>query len=97
MNRKTQNRTGAGFTPGGPPAARRRRSRAFTMAELLVVIGIIALSLGVVLPSVFALIGTGAEMQAVASMSAALRAARGHAIETHSYALLHVQPKHGHP
>jgi prepilin-type N-terminal cleavage/methylation domain-containing protein len=69
-----------------------RRRAGFTLAELLVVIGVIVVSLSIVLPTVHALFTAGAETQAIAAMSAALGAARGCAIEQKTYALLHVQP-----
>lgn len=76
MKRKLKNRMRAGFT----------------LAELLVVVGIIVVSLSIVLPTVRALFSAGAETQAIASMSAALGAARGLAIEHSAYTLVHHQP-----
>ena len=101
MRTERTDRPGArASTPAGPPldghrAASRRRRRAFTLAELLVVIGIIALSLSVVLPTVRGLFYAGADTQAIAMASAMLGSARGLAIETRNYALLHVQPEKG--
>ena len=64
---------------------------AFTLTELLVVLGIIVLVMGIVLPSIIPLLASGTASQVRAVVSALLGAARGMAIERQSYALVHFQ------
>lgn len=65
--------------------------KAFTLTELLVVLGIIVLVMGIVLPSIIPLLASGTATQVRAVVSALLGAARGMAIERQSYALVHFQ------
>ena len=65
--------------------------KAFTLTELLVVLGIIVLVMGIVLPSIIPLLASGTAIQVRAVVSALLGAARGMAIERQSYALVHFQ------
>ncbi len=74
---------------------RRRASRkgccAFTLAELLVVISVIALVLTITLPGVIGLFTAGSDLQARNVIGSMMGAARGVAVENQSYALVHVQ------
>ena len=68
---------------------RRRKATAFTLAELLVVIGVIALALGMVVPSLHALFDARTDREAEGTLGGMLILARGTAIENQTYALLH--------
>ena len=70
----------------------RRPGRAFTLAELLVALGIIMLSMTIMLPVLRGLFVGSADLEAIAAMGGMLSDARGLAIESQSAALLHVQP-----
>lgn len=69
----------------------RTRGRAFTLTELLVVLGILVLAMGIVLPSMIPLLSSNSMTQARAMLSGLLGAARGLAIERQSYSLVHFQ------
>jgi len=71
--------------------AERSGSAAFTLAELLVVMAVISMSLLIVLPTIASLFTSGAEEQAISVLAGGLSAARGSAIRDQSYGLLHVQ------
>ena len=67
------------------------KTAGFTLAELLVVMGVMAMLLIIVLPTVAALFTSGAEDQAISIVAGGLSAARGVAIRDQSYGLLHIQ------
>jgi len=74
------------------PRRRRRTGRAaFTLMEMMVVIGLVALVAALALPSVMALIDAGADIQSYNLMAAQLTAARARAIQDHAYTGIHVQ------
>ena len=64
---------------------------AFTLIELVVVIGIIALILAILTPSLIGMFNAGADIQAVNMLAAQLTAARALAIRENSYVAVHVQ------
>jgi type II secretory pathway pseudopilin PulG len=64
---------------------------AFTLTELLVVIGLIVLALAIVLPSIIPLLASGSQSQGRSVISSLLGAAHGMAIERGSYAMVHFQ------
>lgn len=68
-----------------------RATPGFTLAELLVVVGVIALILTIIAPSIHGLFTAGADAQATGELSAYLGAARAMAVETQSYVLVHFQ------
>ena len=68
-----------------------RGEAGFTLAELLVVAGIIGLMLAIVLPSVRGLFTAGADLHAAAEISAMSGAARGTAISNQTFAILHLE------
>jgi len=68
-----------------------RRRPGFTLMEMMVVIGLIALMATMALPSIIAMFNSGADAQAYNLISAQLTAARALAIEKSSYAGVHVQ------
>lgn len=68
-----------------------RGQNGFTLIELLVVIGIIALALAIVLPSIMSVFNSGAQAQARNMLSATLGSARSLAIEKMTRTLVHVQ------
>ena len=67
------------------------RRRAFTLAELMVAISIIALASAIVLPSAASLFTTSADEQARAVLGATLGAIRAAAIEEGAYTAVHIQ------
>lgn len=75
---------------GGPAAARPARP-AFTMIEMIVVVGMILLLSAVAVPSFVQLFSSGANAQAYNMVSAQMMTARNVAIERGQYAGLHFQ------
>jgi len=69
----------------------RRRARAFTLVEVLIVITVIAMVAAIALPSIVALFGSGAQEQAYNHLAALLTASRAVAIRNATYAGVHVQ------
>ena len=67
------------------------RRRGYTLVELLVVMAMIALILGIALPSIFGLLNAGAEAQAYNKLSSMLTMARALAVQNGTYAGVHVQ------
>jgi prepilin-type N-terminal cleavage/methylation domain-containing protein len=65
--------------------------RAFTLTELLVVLGIVVLAMGIVLPSIIPLLTSGAASQVRIVLGSLFGAARSLAVEQQSYALVHFQ------
>ena len=72
--------------------ALRRRSTAFTLAELLIVCGVIVMVIGVLAPSIHSMINRPPDSQAEQAFGGMLSLARGYAIEHKTYTLLHGQP-----
>jgi len=73
---------------------RHRRSgdrAAFTLMEMMIVIGLVGLIAGLALPSIVALYNAGADRQAYNLIAAQLTAARALAIEKGTFAGLHIQ------
>jgi prepilin-type N-terminal cleavage/methylation domain-containing protein len=68
-----------------------RLNAGFTLAELLVVVGIIGLIAAVTLPSIATVFGAGADAQAYNVLSAQLSAARAQAIQNGEFTGVHVQ------
>jgi len=73
------------------PGQARRAGRGFTLMEMVVVIGLVALMTSLALPSIIALYNSGADAQAYNLIAAQLTAARALAIERGTYAGVHVQ------
>ncbi len=65
--------------------------RAFTLVELLVVVGIITLVAAIALPSIASIFGTGQDAQAYNMLAGQLTGARSLAIRKGTYACVHVQ------
>lgn len=78
-------------------AATRRRRRpdgrrgAFTLLEMMVVVGLIAILAVMALPAVISMYNSGAEAQAYNLISAQIAASRARAITSSTYAGIHVQ------
>ncbi|MFP4139807.1 MAG: Tfp pilus assembly protein FimT/FimU [Phycisphaerae bacterium] len=71
---------------------RRKTTRgAFTMVEMMVVLGVIVLAAGIALPSISALLSAGADKQSYNLISAQIRAARSLAMRNGTYAGVHIQ------
>ena len=68
-----------------------RKSSAFTLTELLVVLGIIGLAMAITLPSIIPLFLRASTGQARFVVGALLGDARSYAVKRHSYALVHFQ------
>jgi prepilin-type N-terminal cleavage/methylation domain-containing protein len=83
----TSRTTSCGTAPGGAGPA----GRGFTLMEMVVVIGLVALMASLALPSIMALYNSGADSQAYNLIAAQLTAARALAIEKATYAGVHVQ------
>ncbi len=75
----------------GRRAAGAARLRGFTLLEMMVVIGLIALMASMALPSIVALFNSGADAQAYNLISAQFTAARAKAVMSNTYAGIHVQ------
>ena len=82
--RNTTNRTFA-------RSRREPRRRGFTLMELLVVIGVIALVAAIVVPSVTSVFTAGSDAQAFNLMVGQLSATRSRAVQRGTFAALHVQ------
>ncbi len=78
-------------TPARTPGTRASAKRAFTMIEMIVVVGLILLLSAVAVPSFVQLFSSGASAQAYNMVSAQLMAARNVAIDRGQYAGLHFQ------
>lgn len=75
---------------------RRKTTRgAFTMVEMMVVLGVIVLAAGIALPSISALLSAGADKQSYNLISAQIRAARSTAMRNGTYAGVHIQMADG--
>ncbi len=79
------------FDKSGRRAAGAGRFRGFTLLEMMVVIGLVALLASMALPSVIALFNAGADAQAYNLVSAQFTAARARAVVSSTYAGVHVQ------
>ena len=79
------------LTISGRRAAGVRRLRGFTLLEMMVVIGLVALMASMALPSIIALFNSGADAQAYNLISAQITAARAKAVLSSTYAGVHVQ------
>ncbi|MGB2824952.1 MAG: prepilin-type N-terminal cleavage/methylation domain-containing protein [Phycisphaerae bacterium] len=73
------------------PGGATRAHRGFSLMEMVVVIGLVALMASLALPSIIALYNAGADAQAYNLIAAQLTAARALAIEKATYAGVHVQ------
>jgi len=71
--------------------ARPQTKAAFSLMEMVVVIGLVALMATIALPSIIALYNAGADSQAYNLIAAQLTAARALAIEKSTFAGVHVQ------
>ncbi len=76
-----------------PRAGARRQGRrgGFTLAELIIVISIIVLVAGIALPGIVSIFTAGADAQAYNAFAGQLSAARAMAIQSGTYAGVHVQ------
>lgn len=72
-------------------AARHATGAGFTLMEMMVVIGLVALVASLALPSIIAMYNAGADSQAYNLMAAQLTSARALAIRESTYAGVHVQ------
>jgi prepilin-type N-terminal cleavage/methylation domain-containing protein len=79
------------ITTSGRRASGAPRPRGFTLLEMMVVIGLVALMASMALPSVIALFNSGADAQAYNLISAQLTAARAKAVLSNTYAGVHFQ------
>jgi prepilin-type N-terminal cleavage/methylation domain-containing protein len=79
------------LTTSGRLAAGANRPRGFTLLEMMVVIGLVALMASMALPSIIALFNSGADAQAYNLASAQLSAARAKAVVSSTYAGVHFQ------
>jgi prepilin-type N-terminal cleavage/methylation domain-containing protein len=79
------------LTISGRRAARAGRLAGFTLLEMMVVIGLVALMASMALPSIVALFNSGADAQAYNLISAQITAARAKAVLSSTYAGVHVQ------
>lgn len=78
--------------PSDPPRGRAATARsAFTLFELLIVVGIIIMVLSVALPTIVAMLTSGADAQAYNVLSGQLVVARALASESDTYVAVHVQ------
>jgi prepilin-type N-terminal cleavage/methylation domain-containing protein len=77
--------------PTLPQTPHRCGRRGFTLMELLVVIGVIALIAAVVVPSINSVFTAGSDAQAFNMMVGQLSAARSEAVQNGTFAALHVQ------
>lgn len=73
------------------PHARTVGRKAFTLVELMVVIGLIVLVVATALPTISGLFSAGADRQAYNLLAAQCAAARALAIQKSTYAAVHVQ------
>ncbi len=67
----------------------------FTMAELVLVVAVIAMLMVLILPSISTMFSAGSFEQAQMVMAATLSSARALAIEKQTYAMVHVHPDPG--
>jgi prepilin-type N-terminal cleavage/methylation domain-containing protein len=79
------------LTTSGRRAAGARRLAGFTLLEMMVVIGLVALMASMALPSIVALFNSGADAQAYNLISAQFTASRAKAVLSSTYAGVHVQ------
>jgi prepilin-type N-terminal cleavage/methylation domain-containing protein len=79
------------ITTSGSRASGAARRTGFTLLEMMVVIGLVALMASMALPSVIALFNSGADAQAYNLISAQFTAARARAVVSNTYAGVHVQ------
>jgi len=79
------------LTTSGRRAAGAWRLAGFTLLEMMVVIGLVALMASMALPSIIALFNSGADAQAYNLISAQITAARARAVLSSTYAGVHVQ------
>jgi len=89
----TKTLTISGHRAAGPwdPWRGVRRLRGFTLLEMMVVIGLVALMASMALPSIIALFNSGTDAQAYNLISAQITAARAKAVLSSTYAGVHVQ------
>lgn len=64
----------------------------FTLIEVLVVLGVIAILVGITLPGIIDIFSSGSEGQAFSVTNSLLRTARAYAIENSVYTAVHFQP-----
>ncbi len=70
----------------------RKSNLGFTLIEILVVLGVIAILVGITLPGIIDIFSSGSEGQAYSVTNSLLRTARAYAIENSVYTAVHFQP-----